>query len=118
MRIVYCYDSNGVYIGKDAVFPNPKGSGHLMPPNSTEIAPPDFDVKTQQAIYVIGAWRVDEKSPEDAAQEDQEPQRGRPTLAELSLALTDAQLKIAQQAELIDGLALMVTELQLQGGNA
>jgi len=35
---------------------------------------------------------------------------------QLMLALTDAQIRIAEQQALIDQLALAVTELQLQGG--
>lgn len=35
---------------------------------------------------------------------------------QLMLALTDAQMRIAEQQALIDQLALAVTELQLQGG--
>lgn len=35
---------------------------------------------------------------------------------DLALALTDAQLKIADQQSLIDSLALALTDLQLKGG--
>ena len=43
------------------------------------------------------------------------PQPTPPTTDELALALTEAQLKLAEQQELIDYLAIAVTDLQLGG---
>jgi hypothetical protein len=43
------------------------------------------------------------------------PQPALPTTDELALALTDAQIKLAEQQELIDYLAIAVTDSQLRG---
>lgn len=60
-------------------------------------------------------WRQVADNAEVYAPPTEEPE---PSLSvdDLALALTDAQLKIADQQSLIDSLALALTDLQLKGG--
>ena len=61
-------------------------------------------------LYGAVSWRECAPDPEPAP-----PQPTPPTTDELALALTDVQLKLAEQQELIDCLAVAVTDLQLGG---
>lgn len=76
-------------------------------------------VQTGDGVTYIYVPDESQKAQIDAivANHDPTPPPYQPTVEEqLMLALTDAQLKLADQQQLINQLALAITDLQLQGG--